>query len=88
MKYQKSENVQWNLCRSKTTIDDSNHLEEVDDLGTMTEPILSSQGGDPEAVSVFEFDTLFDIVFEMEGHKMIYSGFSEYSIHLLSDPEN
>ena len=38
--------------------------------------------------SLFEFDNLFDIVYEMEGHKMKRDGLSEDSIHLLSAPEN
>ena len=87
--------IWWLLCTYKPlplkSDDESYHLEEVDELGLMTDPILSSQGNevsDPEDVSLFEFETLFDVVFEMENIKMTRCGLSEDILHLLSASEN
>ena len=73
--------------------DKSYHLKEVDNLGIMVEPILSSQGGkedNPQKkdVSLFDFENMFDVTFEMSNIKMTCSGLSEESLHLLSTPEN
>ena len=60
---------------------DSYHLEEVDELGLMTDLILSSQGGekeDPDAVSVYEFDSMYGIVWEMEAQIMHRNGLSSF----------
>ena len=70
---------------------ESTHVSCIGAEQLMSEPILLQDFEDrmtDDVCDTFDFDTLFDLMWDMDGNDMRRCGLTEESIFLLSSPEN